>query len=121
MVVLPDRLVVILYRHPLLGEGLAKWIRGSGADVRPVLLQDSQAVRKALSLGPFVVIFEIGDGPSEADLSAMAPGARIIDISMSALPGLTRPACASIDEIVQAIRDGLPSLPGGEPDRSPSG
>jgi len=79
---------VILYTHPLLGEGLARLLapeRGIVVTCAPA--RDPDAVRQALAGRPDAVIFEWNDIVRQVDLPTVAPGAVLIDASMDAVAG----------------------------------
>ena len=62
-------LVVILYKHALLGEGIAEHLRAQlGVEAMIASEDDPQAVTSTLGLGPAVVIFEMGDTLRQFDL-----------------------------------------------------
>jgi len=102
-------LVVILYENPLLGEGIAKYLRAElGVEVMLAAGNDLEAVRSALALGPAVVIFELSDTLRQLDLAALAPYADLIDVSTVVARGTVVPSeVAGLEQILQAIRRGL--------------
>jgi DNA-binding NarL/FixJ family response regulator len=77
--------VVILYAHPLLGEGLARLL---GADsrlsVEAVHAEDAESARAALGDAPDVVIVERTAFVRAVDLLALASGALVIDVGLDA-------------------------------------
>lgn len=81
------RRVVILYSHPLLGEGLARML---GDDrqlvVEAVHVEDLESAEAALAGGPEVVIVERADTMRALDLLALAPSALLIDVGLDAGP-----------------------------------
>lgn len=108
MEVSPPSSVVILYQHPLLGEGLAKYIQ-TQTGVMPTIASgtDLDAVWAALAIGPLVVIFERTESLRGIDLRELAPKAILIDISRAALPGSAIPKCQTgLERIVQVVRNG---------------
>ncbi len=79
--------VVILYTHPLLGEGIAKLLSAEpGLTVTPVPSRDLAAAEAALAAVPDVVIFERSDPLQAIDLLRFAPDALLIDVGMDAGP-----------------------------------
>lgn len=97
--------VVILYEHPLLGEGIAKYLRAqAGVEATVVSARDSQAVTSALALEPAVVIFELSDPVRQVGLAAMAPKAVLIDVSTVVTRGsVSSPGVAGLEQILQAV------------------
>jgi hypothetical protein len=86
----PDNLatpVVLLYVHPLLGQGLAQHVRtATGLDVMAISANDAGAVRTALDLHPRVVIFERSPGLDEESLRCLVADAMLIDVSDAVAP-----------------------------------
>lgn len=79
---------MILYTHPLLGEGLATLLAPEpGIVVTCAPARDPEAVRKALAGRPDAVIFEWNDIVRQADLPTTVPGAVLIDASMDLARG----------------------------------
>lgn len=100
-------LVVILYTHALLGEGVARILAGEpGLRVLLVPAREADAARGALARHPEVVIYERSEIFQEADLREIAPDALLIDMSMDAG---RRPDIASVeagpDEILRVLRE----------------
>jgi DNA-binding NarL/FixJ family response regulator len=102
-----QRSVVILYEHPLLGEGLAKYLRAQiGVEATLGSTHDPEAVRSALALNPAVVIFESNDPSEQFDLGTLAPHAVLIDVSTVITRGsAVTPCVAGLEQILQAVRD----------------
>ena len=97
--------VVILYEHALLGEGIAKYLRvHSGVQATVAPAHDLAAVTSALAFGPKVVIFELSEPLRQADLSALAPQAVLIDVStvVTRGPSVT-PDLAGLERLLQAV------------------
>jgi hypothetical protein len=111
------RRVVILYSHPLLGEGLAHLL-GSDRDlsVELVHVEDESEAEAALSgrlaeLCPDVVIVERSMAVSAIDLLALAPNALLIDVGLDAGPSFSyrrEELSPQPDEILRTIRRGFP-------------
>jgi DNA-binding NarL/FixJ family response regulator len=97
--------VVILYKHSLLGEGLAKYLRSQcGVEVMVASGHDLQAVTSALALGPAVVIFELSDALRQVELSALAPQAVLIDVSTVMARGqVLSPDATVLERILAAV------------------
>ena len=69
--------VVILYKHALLGEGIAEHLRAQlGVEAMIGSEDDPEAVMSTLGLGPAVVIFELGDTLRQFDLPTLPPAGR---------------------------------------------
>ena len=82
--------VVVLYTHPLFGEGIARLLSGEpGVDVTPVAASDLEQAERTLAEAPDVVIFERGDPDMATDILRFAPTALVIDVSMSPGPTFT--------------------------------
>ena len=105
--------VVILYEHALLGEGIAKYLRVHGgvqATVAPA--HDLAAVTSALAFGPKVVIFELSEPLRQADLSALAPQAVLIDVSTVVTRGpSTPPDVTGLERILLAVNAPVDVIP----------
>jgi hypothetical protein len=99
--------VLILYKHALLGEGIATYLRNQMAvEATVVSAHDPEAVRSALALCPAVVIFESSDPFQQFDLATLAPQAVLIDVSTVITRGsVVAPCVAGLDQILQAVRD----------------
>ncbi|HSL97666.1 MAG TPA: hypothetical protein VK831_03750 [Candidatus Deferrimicrobiaceae bacterium] len=79
--------VVILYAHPLLGEGLARML---GEDPRLVVtavhVEDLESAKAVLRDAPDVVVVERAASMHAIDLLALAPSALLIDVGLDAGP-----------------------------------
>jgi DNA-binding NarL/FixJ family response regulator len=86
-VAVEPRRVIILYDHPLLGEGLQRLLRDrADLDVRLVRVDGVETARAALEAKPDVVIVE-RCAPIEAiDLLRLAPDTLFIDVGLDAGP-----------------------------------
>jgi hypothetical protein len=79
--------VVLLYVHPLLGQGLAQHVHlATGLDVLAISAADAVAVSTALELHPRVVIFERYPGLDESTLRCLVADAMLIDVSDAVAP-----------------------------------
>ena len=100
--------VVILYTHPLFGEGIARLLAAEpGIDVTPVAASDVERAATSLALAPDVVIFERGDPDTATDILRFAPSALVIDVSLSPGPTFTyerHEIQAQPEVILEAIR-----------------
>ena len=99
--------VAILYKHALLGEGIATYLRTRiGVEASVVSAHDPAAVRSALALCPAVIIFESSDPFQQFDLSTLAPQAVLIDVSTVVTRGsVVSPDAAGLEQILDAVRD----------------
>jgi hypothetical protein len=104
------RRVVILYSHPLLGEGLAHLLGGDAdLDVQLVRVDDLDAAEAALATSPDVVILERSLPLQAIDLLRVAPQALLIDVGLDAGPSWAyrREELSPLpDEILRTIRSG---------------
>ena len=74
--------VVLLYVHPLLGEGIAAHVQTqTGVEVQAVSATDLSAVSRALAGDPRVIIFERSPQIETLDLASLAPHAVLIDVT----------------------------------------
>jgi hypothetical protein len=84
--------VMILYTHPLLGEGIARLLAsepGIDLEVIPVKSADAELVQRTLALAPDVVIYERGNPDRAMEILRSAPGALLIDVGIDAGPTFT--------------------------------
>ncbi len=82
--------VVILYSHPLLGEGLGRLLAADpGLFVEMVPVDDLDGAERALVNGPDVVILERTPPVQALDLMRLAPSALVIDVGLDAGPTWT--------------------------------
>ena len=107
--------VVVLYMHPLFGEGIARLLSAdAGLAVTPMDASDPDQSEHILALAPDVVVFERGDPDTATDILRYAPTALIIDVSLSPGPTFTyqrHEIQAQPDVILDAIR-GFKVAPG---------
>lgn len=100
--------VLILYSHPLLGEGIARLLAAEpGLDVVPVHSADLESAEQMLALAPDVVIFERGDPDRAIELLELVPDALVIDVGIDAGPAFTyhrEEISTRFDGILEAIR-----------------
>jgi DNA-binding NarL/FixJ family response regulator len=101
--------VLVLYRHPLMGEGLARMLSDEPRlDVTSAEADATEAVDRALAAEPNVVVFEEGGPVAALEVLRRASCHYVIDVSLSsreawAIRGgavLTDP-----DHLTQAIVD----------------
>ena len=108
---------MILYSHPLFGEGLAHLLATDhGLEVRLVATDDLVAAESALTdQPPDVVILERTLPLQAIDLLRIAPNALLIDVGLDAGPSWTYrrdELSPQPDEILRAIRGRRPGRPG---------
>jgi hypothetical protein len=130
--------VVILYAHPLLGEGLARLLSGHpDLSVELVRVSERSQAEAALAGAPDVVIMERTPPLQAMDLMPLAPGALLIDVGLDAGPNWAYHRYAlsgQPDELLRVIRTREPdahpeaeATPGGAaptgtgPDPAPHG
>jgi hypothetical protein len=78
------RRVVILYAHPLLGEGIARLLRSDpGLTIEAVHVEDLETAATALGDSPDVIVMERG-AIQAVDVLALAPAALLIDVGLDA-------------------------------------
>ena len=95
--------VVILYRHPLFGEGIAHLLSSEpDLDVAWVALDDAASMERSLSHAPNVVVFERGDPDTAVEILRQAPEALVIDVCLN--PG---PTFAYHREEIHSQPDGI--------------
>lgn len=105
-----SRRVVILYDHPLLGEGLERLLRDrADLDVRLVRVDSVETAKAALDGSPDVVIVERCAPVAAIDLLRLAPDSLFIDVGLDAGPSWTyrrEEISPRPDDILQAITGG---------------
>lgn len=111
------RRVVILYSHPLLGEGLEHLLRADrDLTVQLVHVESEDEAEAALSgclldHCPDVVIVERSMAVKAIDLLSVAPSALLIDVGLDAGPSFSyrrEELSPQPDEILRTIRRGFP-------------
>lgn len=104
------RRVVILYSHPLLGEGLAHLLGGDhDLSVELVRVEDQPDLETALAGAPDVVIVERSVALKAIDLLRLAPSALLIDVGLDAGPSFSyrrEELSPQPEEILRTIRAG---------------
>jgi len=100
--------VLILYAHPLLGEGLADLLSAEpGFEVAAVKIDDAGSAERALEAAPQVIIYERGDPDRAVKMLEFVPDALVIDVGIGSGPTFTYrrdEISAWPDAIVDAIR-----------------
>jgi hypothetical protein len=106
----PDR-VVVLYTHPLLGEGLGRMLAAEpGLAVTTVSLGTLDGLDEALAAEPDVVVFEEGGPIGLLDVLRRSGATVIIDVDITSSTAWTfrRQALRSApEEVLGAIRGAL--------------
>ncbi|HSO30066.1 MAG TPA: hypothetical protein VLS28_09185 [Candidatus Sulfomarinibacteraceae bacterium] len=106
----PDR-VVVLYSHPLLGEGLGRMLAAEpDLVVTTVNLGTIEALDEALASRPDVVVFEEGGPIGVLDVLRRSGATVVIDVDITSSTAWTlrRQAVRSApEEVLGAIRDAL--------------
>ena len=101
------RRVIILYDHPLLGEGLERLLRDRpGLQVQLVHVDSLDIARSAVDSQPDVVILERCAPVAAVDLLPLAPDALFIDVGLDAGPSWSyrrEELSPRPEDIVQAI------------------
>lgn len=96
----PCPVVVVVYRHPLLGVGLARWLAAeAGVRAAPVPLADPAAVGSALAAGPAVVLLEAAEPRQRAAVAAAAPHATVIAVTAT-----IDVAAPSVEQLLRVVR-----------------
>lgn len=106
----PDR-VVVLYSHPLLGEGLGRMLAAEpGLIVTTVSQGTIEALDEALACNPDVVVFEEGGPIGVLDVLRRSGASVVIDVDITSSTAWTlrRQALRSAPaEVLGAIHDAL--------------
>ncbi len=110
------RRVVILYSHPLLGEGLARLL-GEHRDLSVELVRvgDEPDLAAALAGDPDVVIVERSVALKAIDLLRLAPSALLIDVGLDAGPSWAyhrEELSPQPSDILRTIRSGCRAIHG---------
>lgn len=100
--------VVILYRHPLFGEGIQHLLASeTDLDVTSTPSDDVDAMRCSLAAEPDVVIFERGVPDTAVEVLRAVPDALVIDVALDPGPTFTyhrEEIRSEPDGIIGAIR-----------------
>ncbi len=106
----PDR-VVVLYRHPLLGEGLGQMLaEEEGIVVSTVSLDTIEELDVALASRPDVVVFEEGGPIGVLDVLRRSEASVVVDVDIRSSTAWTfqrRAFRSAPDEVLGAIREAL--------------
>jgi DNA-binding NarL/FixJ family response regulator len=100
--------VVVLYAHPLLGEGIDRLLSSEqGLDVTCVPMTAIDQAERALAAHPDVVVVERSDPVNAVDILKFAPDALFIDVGIDSGPSWTyrrEEIPGRVEGIVAAIR-----------------
>lgn len=96
--------VVILSKHPLLGEGIATDLATrTGVRATVAAANDPDAVCAALATHPAIVIYERTVVVDSLPLGRLAPGARLVDVTHAIAAGAQAPQCQTGLEMLAAM------------------
>ena len=106
----PDR-VVVLYSHPLLGEGLGRMLAAEpGLTVTTVSLGTLDGLDEALAGEPDVVVFEEGGPIGILDVLRRTGATVIVDVDITSSTAWTlqrHELRSAPDEVLGAVREAL--------------
>jgi hypothetical protein len=102
--------VVILSKHPLLGEGIARdLLARTGIEARVASAADLRTVCEALATNPSVVVFERTPVIDDLPLGELAPEATFVDVTHAIAAGSQAPQClAGLEMIAAMVRGTAP-------------
>ena len=102
--------VVILSKHPLLGEGIASdLLARTGIQALVASGIDPHAVCEALATHPKVVVYERTQVTDDLPLGKLAPGATLVDVTHAIAAGSQAPQClAGLEMIAAVVRGSAP-------------
>ena len=110
----PDR-VVVLYSHPLLGEGLGRMLAAEpGIVVTTVSLDTIATLDDALAGRPDVVVFEEGGPIGVLEVLRRSGATVVIDVDITSSTAWTlkrQPLRSDPEEVLAAIRDAGKQIP----------
>ena len=102
----PSISVLVLFRHPLFGEGVAHLLRHQpDLAVTAMAIDGAGPPSAVMDPAPDVVIVERGDPGRAVEVLRVAPDALVIDVGME--PG---PAYAYRRDVLESCPDGLVGL-----------
>jgi DNA-binding NarL/FixJ family response regulator len=114
--------VVVLYSHPLMGEGLSRMLASEpGIVVQAVDVTEQAAVDAALATDPSVIVVEEGGSVDAADIVRRSAAMLVMDVDINTASAFTlrRESLSSRpDDFLAAIRHVVAGAPKGDPDRS---
>lgn len=115
--------VLILYTHPLLGEGLAEMLAADPSlDVVAIPAGDAERTECALATSPQVIIFERGNPDRAVEILERVPNALIIDVGIGPGPTFTYrrdEISAWPDALIEAIHGSSSRRTAGAPTKPP--
>ena len=96
--------VVIVYEHPLLGEGIAREVQTrTGVLATVVSVHDEQAVSHALAANPDIVIHEVAGPLPQGHLADLFPSAVLVDVSTAVSRGWATSSAPRLENILEAV------------------
>ena len=102
--------VVVLSKHPLLGEGIAHDLRArTGIEAIVASAFDVRAVCEALTTNPKVVVFERTSVIDDLPLGELAPEATFVDVTHAVAAGSQAPQCLAGLEMIAEMVLGRPA------------
>ena len=113
--------VLVLYSHPLMGEGLGRMLAAEpGIVVQAVDVAEQAAVDAALASEPAVIVLEEGGRVDAADVVRRSGSALVLDVDITTTSAWTlkRESLNSRpDDFMAAIRKAVNGTSGGDQDR----
>jgi hypothetical protein len=96
--------VVIVYEHALLGEGIARELRTrAGVQATVASARDVEAVSRALTVDPSIVIHELSGPLPQGDLADLFPRAILVDVSTAVSRGWAAASAPRLESILEAV------------------
>lgn len=113
--------VLVLYSHPLMGEGLERMLAAEpGVSVSAVDIAEADAVSAALAAEPEVIVLEEGGGVDAADVVRRSHASLVLDVDITTTSAWTlrRESLASRpDDFLAEIRTAIGRHARGDTDR----
>jgi DNA-binding NarL/FixJ family response regulator len=117
----PDQVrVLVLYSHPLMGEGLERMLAAEpGVVVDAVDIADTEAVNRAIASEPEVIVVEEGGAVDAADVVRRSHAALVMDVDITTTSAWTlrrESLSTRPDDFLAAIRAAIGGAKRGDPD-----